>query len=134
MRSIRGRFTSHRDAVQDMKTLDAVEYLLGVIENANMDNCHSLTVEMNLHGFTPQEAILLNALIRANEAVCNREHLMDAICCGRREQDLPLDKIIDVRICGIRKKLPEGFSIQNVRSVGYRLVRERGALLPWEAS
>lgn len=132
MNGIRGKFTSHREAVQDMKPLAAVNYLLGIIETAQIDNSQPMTVEMAVHGYTPQEAIVLNTLLRSKGDVCPREHLMGAICRGRSEHNWPTEKILDVRIYHIRKKLPMGFSIQNIRGIGYRLIRQPGALLPWE--
>lgn len=130
--NIRGKFNSHRDAVDNMRPLDAVQYLLDVIESAQLDNSRDDALAMAAHGFTLQESIALNMLLRANGAICSHVKLADAISRGRQVDDYFVSNMVAVRMCGIRKKLPQGFAIQNLHGVGYRLVREPGALLPWE--
>ena len=134
MKNLRGKFTSHRDAVDDMRPLDAVQYLLDVIESAQLDNSRDDSLAMAAHGFTLQESIVLNMLLRAKGAICSHVKLADAISRGRAVEDYLVSNMVAVRICGIRKKLPEGFRVETAWGAGYRLVREPGALLPWETA
>ena len=130
----RDKAFSHREAVQDMKPLEAVDYLLEVIEGHELDNPLDRIAAIQFHGFRPQEAIVLMELLRGEGKICRHDHLYEAMCRGRLPQDWPDMHIIHVHVCRIRQKLPAGFSILNVRGAGFCLTREGAALLPWEGA
>ncbi len=69
-------------------------------------------------GITPMEFRLLEALVHAPNRVLSREQLLDRARAGDFDVS---DRVIDIQIARIRKKLGGGALIQTVRGVGYSL-------------
>lgn len=110
------------EKVEEMKPLDAVDYLLGVIEQTDsikepgVDECSEIGFE-----FTPTEARLVRALKRADGSPVSKDSLYTAMYFDRTSDDeLPGPKIVDVIVCKIRKKLV-GYKIKTRRGFGYAL-------------
>lgn len=112
-----------RDYVQDMQPLDAIDYLIGVIEaltSADSDESHPV-YDLPL---TRSERRLVKLLMdRPNQPV-RKKVIYDCIYHDRPDYDeLPLQKIIDVFVSKIRKKLPpEHGQIETIWGEGYRWV------------
>jgi len=111
-----------RDFVADMRPIEAVEYLLGVIEQIDAikpRDTHPVDqIGVNLTKF---ERRLMVALYDAKAAL-SRDALYTAIYFDRVDADsLPSEKVIDVYVCKIRSKLPDSFLIINHHGFGYSL-------------
>lgn len=124
-----------RERAMDMKPLDAVDFLLGILEGLT----HRLPV-MTLEPWpgmrlSKQEARLLHHLDLRDGKVATKEALMAALY-HEEPGDWPEIKIIDVFVCKLRKKLEETpFSIVTVLGVGYRLEGASGdnSRLDWRS-
>lgn len=69
----------------------------------------------------PQEATLVDALMKAKARVIHKDHLINALYGEHDEPDVP-DRVLDVIICRLRAKLrPIGVSIRTYSRRGYRL-------------
>lgn len=69
---------------------------------------------------TPQESTMLRTI--ACRPVARRRALLLALYGERRPDDLPAPKVLDVLICGLRKKVrPHGITIEAVLQVGFRI-------------
>ena len=78
---------------------------------------------------TPKERDLLAILYRREGRVVPRGGLVSILFHESRDP-----KGVDVYVCRLRKKLaPVGLQIVNVWGEGYRLERDAGVTLPWEA-
>lgn len=111
---------NHRDKVQDMKPLEAVDYLLHVIDQIQpkIDDDHAVD-ELGLP-FTPKERLTLISLFEANGRVLSKYQITDATHAGC--EDEPELKTVDVRVCNIRRKLKgTGWNIVTAWGRGYRL-------------
>jgi two-component system cell cycle response regulator CtrA len=110
-----------RERAMDMKPLDAVDFLLGIVEGLT----HRLP-EMTLEPFpglllSKMEARLLHHLDLRDGKPCTKEALMAALYHSE-PGDWPEVKIIDVFVCNLRKKLKgTPFTIHTIWGVGYRL-------------
>ena len=82
----------------------------------------ALTDELDawrIAGLTPMETTLLALLLKRDSA--SRSQIM-AVCYGADPDAAPEDKIVDVMVSKIRRKLrPLGVTIENIHGVGYRL-------------
>lgn len=124
-----------RERAYDMKPLEAVDYLLGILEGIT----HRLP-DMTLEPapglrLTKQEARLLHHLDLRDGKAATKEALMAALYHAE-PGDWPEDKIIDVFVCKLRKKLVgTPYSIETVWGIGYRLLGASGDnnRLDWRA-
>lgn len=125
----------YREAVQDMKPLVAVDYLLGLLDGLT----HQLP-EMNLSplpglSLSRLEARLLHHLDRRRNQPVTEEALMFALYQLRPDKDWPGTKIIAVRVCNIRRKLRlakiSNVQIDSCRGVGFCLRVSSGVRLDW---
>ena len=125
---------THRDVVQTMAPIEAVEYLLSVIEMAEANPKRDDIVNWVHLGMSGTEASYA-ALFHMREGKCVlRSARYDLSCIGKPEARWPDDKIVDVYVSKVRRKLPEGFSIVTVWGQGYSMRRAAGAKLPWEVA
>lgn len=73
----------------------------------------------NVH-LSKTQARLIARMLEADGGIVTRDQLMDAVYFDKMEE--PHDKILDVMICGLRKKLKSsGFQITNGWGNGYKL-------------
>lgn len=122
----------HREVVQDMKPLAAVEYLLDVIEailppiDADLDWAWP-----GIH-LTPQEKRVVRVLALSRLPV-SRELLFGALNGDRASLPLEGDgKIVDVLLCSLRRKLsPAGLRIVNHYGMGWTVELPEGFVWPW---
>jgi hypothetical protein len=111
-----------RQRAYDMKPLDAVNYLIGILEGLT----HRLP-DMTLKPWpgmrlSKVEARLLHHLDIRGGRVCTREAIMTALYHSE-PGDWPDIKIVDMFVCKLRKKLVQTpFTIETVWGVGYRLL------------
>jgi DNA-binding response OmpR family regulator len=116
-----------KDAIQDMTPLDAVEHLVGILEELVWDPPLSRSPLPGVH-LTPSEARALYLLSRRGRAP--REALLAAICADRTCGDMPEPQLVSVTVCKVRKKLDgNDLRIVPVNRFGYRL--EGTAELQW---
>lgn len=126
LRPLKNRVRSHREIVQSMKATDAVAYLLDEIEMLTGYQTDEAWKVQQGYGLTSSEAKILLALIAANGRPLTKEYLVTVI--GSDAQA----KIVDVFVCKMRKKLPEGARIVTNWGVGYAFERDIGFTFPWE--
>ena len=128
-----GTGRSHRDVVQDMKPLDAVEYLLEVIESLRPTDLADWTFP-GAH-FSPSEKRILRAIVKAAPRILTRDGAMDAIMAHRAGDDAPDPKLFDVFIFNIRRKLRgQPVKIVTHRGLGWTVETDPGFVWPWEAA
>ncbi len=111
-----------RERAMDMKPLEAVDYLLGIVEGLT-HRLPTMTLEpwpgMRL---SKQEARLLHHLDLRDGKPATKEALMAALY-HEEPGDWPEVKIIDVFVYKLRKKLVgTPFTIETIWGVGYRLL------------
>jgi hypothetical protein len=110
------RATPHREVdvrrrAEAMPPRDAVEYLLGVVENLlDVMGGHQHPVD-GWARWRICERRLVRALYDADGKLMTRQHLMSALYYDRSADEFPMDKIIDVFICRVRPRLPAGVQI-----------------------
>lgn len=132
-RSVRGETgfdRDHRDAVQDMQPLEAVEYLLEVIEALRAPVHH----EWQLPGvhLTRSERQIVYALVTSGPRILTRSRAMDALMFGREADDPPQDKIVDVFVSRLRQKLSGcGITITTHWGQGWTISAPDGFVWPW---
>lgn len=118
-----------------MKPLDALEHVLQAYEaiTGTADDENRVR-EWLLCG--PCEARIFLRLERAGGAVVTRGALLAAIDAGKILRRASSSDSLNVQISTLRRRLPEGYAIRNVNSVGYALdapracVETRGANEP----
>lgn len=120
-----------RADVGDMKPLDAVEFLLAILEdliNADDQSC----IWPGIH--LPNSARrVCQALYSREGALLSRDYLMTALYGG--QADPPSGNVIYVFVTKARAALRgTGFEIKTVRGQGYRMQRKRGVVFPWETT
>ena len=107
----------YRSEVARMKATEAVEYLLNCLDTLTQVE----TVDVAPWGLTRMERRLFACLSDHNGRPVTKESLYNAMYFDRYSADeLPNVKIVDVVICHVRQKIPEGAGrIETVRSVGF---------------
>lgn len=127
----------YREAIQDMKPLAAVDHLLGLLDGLT----HRLP-EMSLTplpglALTRLEARLLHHLDRRRDCPVAQETLMFAMYQLRPYEDWPDTRLVDVRICHLRRKLRQAkitaVWIDTFRNFGFCLRVKDGVRLDWYA-
>lgn len=91
-------------------------------------NAVELWLPWQHYQLTKAERIVAEMLFRAKERPVTRAALYDALYAVRRsEAEQPLEKIVDVFVCKLRKKLKDShYSIHNVYGLGYRMLINDG--------
>lgn len=125
-----GNVSAIRVAIADMRPAEAVEFLLEILET--MTGVDGPAGKFPGISLTKLERGVFCVLYHAAGRTVPRSRIMDALYSARI--DPPSDKIIDVTICNLRKALAnfDGFRIETVWGVGYRLEREPLYRFPWE--
>lgn len=113
---------SVRSIAEDMPPLEAVEYLIGVVEV--LQGITGVDSHRDKFGFrlTNLEARCFGALQTAAGRMLPKDHLYSAMYFDVADADsLPSPKIVDVIICKIRAKLPDRIGkIATVWGQGFR--------------
>lgn len=123
-----GRRASYREQVADMRPLDAVEFLLGVLERLDPDDASREIKAIRAHGFTHREAVFL--------LMMRRPYIAKEIAVARMsvDLDLPLSSHSVSRIvCGLRDKLA-GYPVKIITEpdMGWRIERDPWFTFAWE--
>lgn len=123
--------SNYREIVQDMKPLDAVNYLLEVIDGLKQP------VEFIWHfkdvRLTRAERQLVYTLATSKHAAVSRKALIDALMFGREGDDAPNEKILDVFVCRIRHKLRNtDIKIITHWEQGYSIQVPKNYIWPWQ--
>lgn len=96
-----------RSAIDDMKPIDAVEYLAAILEEIlPIFSSKRHLIDDIEASFTKSERVILGVLIDASPSIVTADQLYSALYALRADTELPCDKIITVLVCKIRKKLP----------------------------
>lgn len=114
-----------RSRAEDMKPADAANYLLAVLEQW-LPALHGMNHEVDGWGMcmTSMERLLLVLLVDASPNFVSRSMIMDCLYVTRSEDEVPFDKIVDVFVSKLRKKLPASRGvIVTVWGQGYRFER-----------
>jgi transposase-like protein len=118
-----------RAQVQDMTPLDAVEYLLALMESHLGHSeivCHWPDVPLQ-----PMQRALVQYLYLREGRICTKAAIMDALYA--HSQTPPDEGILPVMVSHLRRKLAgTGYQIETIWGVGYRMTRAAGAVFPWE--
>ncbi len=116
---------NYRETAEKMRPLDAVNYLLDVIEFLTPALSDQHPIDAWGLKLAPMERRLLAILYDAKGECAPRERLMDVLYSDQLN-DAPSDKIINVLICKLRQKIPAGVSIATHWGRGFSLHFERG--------
>lgn len=122
-RFLRDRDVSYREIAEGMKPMDAVEYLLGVVES--IQSSGEVMDDPVFDGMPARPMVrrFVNHLHKNIGRTMTKEALYQALYFDRADaDDLPALKIVDMFACLARKALPARFSIETVWGVGYRMV------------
>lgn len=127
--AMKGR--DYRDAVQDMRPIDAVEYLLGVIDELVDRPAQPWALPGVM--MTVGERNVFYTLARAKGRIVSKVGIMRGYMLGRGADDEPELKIIDVFVSRLRKKLSgTGIEIFTQWGVGYRMTAPTDVVWPWD--
>lgn len=119
LNSTREEYQELRDTVSTMKPQDAVAFLLDCIEIlTSVEKAPEI-----YEGMTKLESRIYNRLLISEGNLVTREQLYTAMYFDRHADEYPAVKIMDVKICKLRKKLPANNTIETVWGLGWRLVR-----------
>jgi hypothetical protein len=118
------KLTDHRRIVQDMKPLDAVEYLLGVIEEYVPEK-YTPEPEVPFEGGGPSVRRSFRFMLKHEGKDVTKKALYDALYWDiLTTREMPQPKIVDVWICKLRAKLKgTEYSIKTIHGEGFRLER-----------
>lgn len=122
----------HREVVQDLKPMDAVEYLLDVLEAIIAPVSADVAWEFPGTTMTPQEKRVLRVIALSRVPV-NRETLYGALNGDRVAHPMEGNgKIVDVVLCRVRAKVAQfGVRIVNRHGIGWSVEVPRGFVWPW---
>ena len=121
----RRRVKDLRQTVDDMKPLDAVDYLLNYIEHHQLDEANQLHPMMQY--FTKTQGRMVHLLISKSTVS------LDDLCSIIKSDTLP--RTVSAHLYKIRKIFKSNqwqASIINIWGSGYRLERQPGFKFPWE--
>ena len=127
------RIASIERAVADMSTSEAVDFLLELIRQLVPALEEDQVLKVCRHGFTATEAQVL-LMVFADRFVA-KEVIYNALYGSRASGELVNQKIIDVMICKIRKKIKEkawDAVVHTTWGRGYHGERLNGFMFPWE--
>lgn len=121
-----------RKAVQDMRPMDAVEYLLDLIDAIGIGEPAATWEWPGVH-LTVQEKLILRKLGSRPLRAMSRDHLMAALEAVGSQAEC--GNFISVRVSQLRKYLAhEPIRFVSVHGVGYRIEAPSGYVFPWEAA
>lgn len=103
-----------------MPANEAFEYALGVIKDQNPPSLAIVKWRDRIPSITGQQAVILELLWKARPEMVSQKAIYDALYAGRYDA-FPNDQIIYVQLCKLRKKLPAGVTITNIKNFGYAL-------------
>ncbi|MEL7398028.1 MAG: winged helix-turn-helix domain-containing protein [Pseudomonadota bacterium] len=112
-----------RDTAERMPPEDAVDYLLGVIEDSfdALNGGHHPIDDLGLQ-LGPSQRRLLVAMYENEGRVMTKGALYSAYVFGSSD-DLPDQRIIDIQVCKLRQRIKgTPLKIETVWGTGYRLV------------
>jgi hypothetical protein len=127
-----GLYVNHREIVQDMKPLDAVNYLLEVLENFLVPPTDAGWSFPSVK-LTPQQRIVVRALAEARGRALSRDALHSALMSSRIGEKEPDTRLVDVQISRLRRAcshLP--FKVVTIWGVGWRIDAHPGFVWPWQ--
>ena len=113
--------------IASMKPMDAVYHLLEALDVLCAMEIEPLDKWAEV--MTRSEAVIMSTLERNAPNAVTKSALYDRLYGLRADCDLPATKILDVLVCKVRKKLPEGYQIETVWGKGYRLKTPPAACL-----
>lgn len=121
----------HREVVQDMRPLEAVEYLLGIIEEAIDPPDPAVAWTMPGVALSPQQKRALRVLAAGRGGVVTNDTLIKAIRADHATE--AHTRAVTVMICKLRQALSGlPVSITNVWGQGYALSVPIDWCWPWE--
>lgn len=106
-----------RREIQDMSQLEAVDFLIWVIDELTSFP-EEIDIPLNVD-LTPTPTRLLAYMLRHQGRVLSKRQIHEALYAS--DSNAPEIKIIDVYVCGIRKVLPPHVKIETEWGKGYRL-------------
>lgn len=122
--------TTLRKAVEDMKPSEAVEYLLEVIEEFTpSEDAEKVMKIMSLLPVTQLEAKLLLILATRRGNPVSKNQIMNVLYAHRVSGEVPDEKIVDVKIHSLRKKL--NLNITTIWGIGFMIAAD--SIFPWES-
>jgi len=122
---------SVRQIIEDMKPMEAVEFLLTVIGDITGTDREDEQVFWPDACLTRIEARVFRALLRWEGHPVSQERLYELVYPG--VYDGPHIDTLRVHVWRLRRKIEgRGVRIETVRGVGLRLVRTPGTVFPWE--
>lgn len=127
------KIASIERAVADMNASEAVGFLLELIRQLVPALEEDEVLKVCRHGFTATEAQVL--IMVFGERLVAKEGIYNALYGSRASGELVDQKIIDVMICKIRKKIKEkGWDavVKTTWGRGYHGERLNGFMFPWE--
>lgn len=132
----RGRnvFPNYRSRVEEMKPIDAVAYLLSILDHALVDPLEKDMVPLLEHGFSRREARVLCALMDEDDHTLSKGCIFahSLLYCDNPD-DPPSVRFADMLILRIRRKLGGlnwPLRITTLRGYGYRLDGTEGFEIP----
>jgi len=130
---------SVRKVVFEMQPLDAINYLLDILENVVPGQSVSEISDFHTNlpfRLTGSEARLLFSLYKARGRMLSKDRLMNELYLHcHADEDFPNMKIIDVFVCKLRNKLKKsGLPIEIITywGIGYGLSEK--SRFPWEST
>lgn len=132
----RGRnvYPNYRSRVEELTALEAVDYLLNLVENLIPTHDEARMQEVLQHGFTRQESRVVLGLIDSSDGTISRGDAYSLILLHSNDvNDPPSTQAVDMVLSRVRKKLAGldwGLEIETIRGVGYRLHKPEGFEVP----
>lgn len=117
---------NYRKEVADMKPIDAVEYLLQILEEFQPEKNVGEDMPTELVQLPNSELRLVQTMLNNFGKLCTKDMLYNALYWDVANSDkLPHPKIIDVLVCKIRRKLdPYGYVIITAWGKGYMMTEK----------
>lgn len=137
----RSRLTSwpvmdYREHVQDMKPLEAVDYLLDLLDFFVAAPDADIAWTWPGAHLTPAQKRVVRALAQfggLQGGAVTRDQIMSVVYGSRNHDDWPDAKIISVHLYRLRPILAEaGIEVAGVWGMGWRITVPDGFVWPWE--
>lgn len=113
-----------RERAEGMKPLEAVDYLLCVLESVAASMVSHAPHETDYLGLKGAKRRLLIALWDADGEILTHEACIRAMCVTESVDDMPMThNLVAVQISHLRRLLPPEIKIKTVWGVGYRMER-----------
>lgn len=111
-----------RDIVQGMRPLEAIEYLLGIIE-AFEELDEPVPAWVDDLSLTPRRYAIL--LLRRKGRIVSQDAAFNAIYASKSDGELPGSNVVKVWVNQIRKSLPSTLEVRNNPGLGYGIFERR---------